>query len=78
VGDDLVHDYSFYSEAPYYLEIGYCPFLSFNGTIYECKIHETKPEMCRDWPLGFGDKETIRSRMEFKGCLGKFKEFAFS
>lgn len=71
-GDDLVHDYIFLGD----LETGFCPFLSFNGTVYECKIHETKPEMCKNWPLNKGDKDTIKACMESIGCLGKFKELA--
>jgi len=71
-GDDLVHDYIFLRD----LETGFCPFLSFNGTVYECKIHETKPEMCKNWPLNKGDKDTIKACMESIGCLGKFKELA--
>ena len=46
-GDDIVHDYVFHSG----LKTGFCPFLSFKGTVAHCEIHETKPKVCKEYPL---------------------------
>lgn len=68
-GDSQYHDYIFH----FVPETGLCPFLSPDN---KCKIHETKPKMCLDWPLNKGDKDTIKKCMENAGCLGKLSAHA--
>jgi len=51
----VVEDGNFYFKRPH----GYCIFLKFEDGLFTCKIHDFKPEGCKEFPFKIQDGELL-------------------